>query len=371
MSCSSWCSFLWSPPPSGRRRPVWTSSSPVPPPPARTCRPSWSSPSGRTGGPIWGTGRSPRPSSRRRSARLWPAALIFWSSSGATGGPATSSSCRPSMMCGLSGATGSPWRYGRKPRRGGQRRGRGEGGESMGREPEETRMGTFLLISVLIHMAVLLFAPQLSNRAGAQLPSLFSGGVVQVVRVDEPVASQRTTPQRVAPERRPAPAQRQAPQPGPPAEPRPQREPAPPAEAQPEPEPAIQAPVPSTAADTPLTSPQGADPVQEAPKTQAAAAPDPKPATRTAAPAESREPAAPADAGSSPTPAPPSELVPEDPGPPALPPLGEPGSLISVGSSSLGYPKDAENLGLEGAVEVRLELAEAGRVQRILPVQLS
>lgn len=241
----------------------------------------------------------------------------------------------------------------------------------MGREPEETRMGTFLLISVLIHMAVLLFAPQLSNRAGAQLPSLFSGGVVQVVRVDEPVASQRTTPQRVAPERRPAPAQRQAPQPEPPAEPRPQREPAPPAETQPEPEPTIQAPVPSTAADTPLTSPQGADPVQEAPKTQAAAAPDPKPATRTAAPAESRERAAPADAGSSPTPEPASEPVPEDPGPPALPPLGEPGSLINLGTSSLGYPKNAENLGLEGAVEVRLELDETGRVQRILPVQLS
>lgn len=241
----------------------------------------------------------------------------------------------------------------------------------MGRQPDESRMGTFLLISVLVHVAILLFAPQVVNRAGAQLPTLLSGGVVQVVRVDEPVASQRTTPQRVAPERRPAPAQRQEPRPQPPAEPEPQPTPAEPAEAEPKPEPAIQAPAQEEPAEAPLTSPQGTEPVPESRAPQPASEPEPKPSPQPASQPEPAERPGPSETGTSATAEPASEPVPEDPGPPALPPLGEPGSLLNLGNSSLGYPKNAENQGLEGAVEVRLELDEAGNVQRVLLVHPS
>lgn len=232
-------------------------------------------------------------------------------------------------------------------------------------------MGTFLLISVLVHLAVLLFAPQISNRAGAQFPTLLSGGVVQVMRVDEPVASQRTTPQRVAPERRAAPAQRQEPRPQPPAQPEPQPTPAQPAEPEPSPEPAIQAPAQERAAEAPLTSPQGTEPVPEARAPEPATQQDLRPAAKPEPQPEPAERPAPSEAGTSPTPEPAAEPVPEDPGPPALPPLGEPGSLLNLGSTSLGYPKNAENQGLEGAVEVRLELDAAGNVQRVLLVRPS
>lgn len=232
-------------------------------------------------------------------------------------------------------------------------------------------MGTFLLISVLVHLAVMLFAPPIVNRAGAQFPSLLSGGVVQVVRVDEPVASQRTTPQRVAQERRATPAQRQETRSQSPSQTERQSTPAQRPEAEPKPEPAIQAPAQEKPAEQPLTSPQGAEPVPEARTPQAATQKEPERQPKPEARSEPAEQTAPTEAGTARTSEPAAEPVPEDPGPPALPPLGEPGSLINLGSTSLGYPKNAENEGLEGAVEVRLELDAAGNVQRVLLVRPS
>lgn len=231
-------------------------------------------------------------------------------------------------------------------------------------------MGTFLLISVALHVAVLLFGPQGANRAGAQLPSLLSGGVVQVVRVDEPAASERTTPQTVQPERRPTPAQRQ-PDPRPPAAPEPRPAPEQPAPPEPAPEPAIQAPVQAEPVEPPLTSPRGEQRVPEPPAPQPAPKPEPAPNPEPAAQEPPAERVAPREAGGSSSTAPAAEPVPDKPGPPALPPLGEPGSLISLGSASLGYPKNAENQGLEGDVLVRVELDASGKVTRVVLIRPS
>lgn len=231
-------------------------------------------------------------------------------------------------------------------------------------------MGTFLLISVALHVAVLLFGPQGANRAGAQLPSLLSGGVVQVVRMDEPVASQRTTPQTVQPERRPTPAQRQA-DPKPPAAPEPRPAPEEPAPPEPTPEPAIQAPVQAEPVEPPLTSPRGEQRVPDPPAPQPAPEPEPAPKPEPAAQEPPAARVAPREAGGSNSTAPAADPVPEEPGPPALPPLGEPGSLINLGSTSLGYPKNAENQGLEGDVEVRLEMDASGKVTRVLLIRPS
>lgn len=245
-------------------------------------------------------------------------------------------------------------------------------------------MGTFLLISVLVHLAVMLFAPPIVNRAGAQFPSLLSGGVVQVVRVDEPVASQRTTPQRVAQERRPAPAQRQNAQTQAPTQTSPQTEresqnqterPSTPAqrpEPQASPEPAIQAPAKQATSEPALTSPQGAEPAPTARTSQPAAQRESQRAAQPSSQPEPAEPPASSEAGTAKTAEPGSEPVPGEPGPPALPPLGEPNSLLpNLGGAGLGYPKNAENEGLEGAVEVRLELDASGKVQRVLLVRPS
>ncbi|BAS27559.1 energy transducer TonB [Limnochorda pilosa] len=240
----------------------------------------------------------------------------------------------------------------------------------MGREPDSSPMGTFLLISALLHVVVLLFAPQWANRAGAQLPSLLSGGVVQVVRVDEPTAAQRTTPQPVQPERKPPPAPPK-PEPKPATAPEPKPTPADRAEQEAPPEPAIQAPAQARPADRPLTSTQGQEPAPEARKPQPAPKPEPKPAPQPSPKEPPADQAAPEQDGAAASTEPASEPVPEDPGPPRLPPLGEPGSLLTLGGTALGYPKNAENQGLEGEVQLRLELDANGQVQRVVLLEPS